>query len=122
VGGEKRGSGEGSAASGVHRGLQQPSVSKLVFDYVAGWKKTLEDGTEVVVSGALALFSNASDGKWLHRPNTILVDSTQLESGEAMWDEFRRAAAVEIEEFEAEYRERYPGSRCGRAHRGRPAV
>jgi len=84
------------------------SVSKLVFDYIAGWKKTLEDKTEVVVSGALPLFSNAADGKWLHRPNTILVDSEQLESGEAMSDEFRRAAAVEIEEFKAEYRERYP--------------
>ena len=41
-------------------------------------------------------------------PNTILVDSQQLESGEGMSEDFRRAAAVEIEEFKAEYRERYP--------------
>ena len=84
------------------------SVSKLVFDYIAGWEKDLGDGRKVPVPGALSLFSNVSDGKWSARPNTILVDSGQLESGEAMSDDFRRAAAVEIEEFRAEYRERYP--------------
>jgi type III restriction enzyme len=38
-----------------------------------------------------------------------LVDSKQLESGEAMSDEFKKLAAREIEEFKAEYRQRYPG-------------
>ena len=84
------------------------SVSKLVFDYIAGWEKDLGDGRKVAVSGALPLFSNAVDGRWSARPNTILVDSQQLESGEGMSEDFRRAAAVEIEEFRAEYRERYP--------------
>jgi type III restriction enzyme len=84
------------------------SVSKVVFDHIAGWEKDLGDGTKVAVSGALKLFSNAADGKWSTRPNTILVDSTQLESEEAMSEDFRRAAATEIEEFKAEYRERYP--------------
>ncbi|HEX4136333.1 MAG TPA: DEAD/DEAH box helicase family protein [Bryobacteraceae bacterium] len=84
------------------------SVSKMVFDYIAGWEKDMGEGHKVAVSGALPLFSNAHDGKWTTRPNTILVDSVQLESGEAMSDDFRRAAAVEIEEFKAEYRERYP--------------
>ena len=84
------------------------SVSKMVFDYIAGWEKDMGEGHKVAVSGALPLFSNARDGKWTTRPNTILVDSVQLESGEAMSDDFRRAAAVEIEEFKAEYRERYP--------------
>jgi len=37
------------------------------------------------------------------------VDSEQLESGEAMSAEFKKIAAQEIEEFKAEYRERYPG-------------
>ena len=49
-------------------------------------------------------------GGWLHRPNTILVDSQQLESGEAMSDEFKKIAAREIEEFKAEYRVRFPGA------------
>ncbi len=46
---------------------------------------------------------------WLHRPNTILIDSQQLESGEAMSAEFKKIAAREIEEFKAEYRVRFPG-------------
>ena len=85
------------------------SVSKLVFDYVAGWTRVLSDGTEVAVPGALALFSNEENGGWSSRPRSILVDSEQLESGEAMSDEFKRMAATEIEEFKAEYRQRFPG-------------
>jgi type III restriction enzyme len=85
------------------------NVSKLVFDYVAGWEKTLPDGSMVAVPGHLPLFSNESDGGWSARPNTILVDSRQLESGEAMSDEFKRIAAREIEEFKDEYRRRFPG-------------
>ena len=85
------------------------SVSKMVFDYLAGWTKTLPDGREVVVPGQLPLFSNEEQGAWSSRPKSILVDSRQLESGEAMSDEFKKMAAVEIEEFKAEYRTRFPG-------------
>ena len=85
------------------------NVSKMVFDYVAGWTKTLADGTEAVVPGQLPLFSNEEGGRWSARPNTILVDSEQLESGDAMSPEFKKIAAVEIEEFKAEYRARFPG-------------
>ncbi len=85
------------------------NVSKLVFDYVAGWEKTLRDGSTRVVPGKLALFSNEADGEWSARPNTILIDSQQLESGEAMSDEFKRIAAREVAEFKAEYRARFPG-------------
>jgi type III restriction enzyme len=85
------------------------SVSKLVFDYIAGWEKELPDGSKIVVPGALPIFSNEQAGGWTARPNTILVDSQQLESGEAMSAEFKQFAAVEIEEFKAEYRARFPG-------------
>ncbi|OFW12609.1 MAG: restriction endonuclease subunit R, partial [Acidobacteria bacterium RIFCSPLOWO2_02_FULL_67_21] len=85
------------------------NVSKLVFDYVSGWTKTLGDGSEIVVPGALALFNNEADGRWSARSNTILVDSEQLESGEGMAPEFKKIAAVEIEEFKADYRQRFPG-------------
>ena len=77
------------------------NVSKLVFDYVSGWTKTLSDGSAVVVPGALSLFNNQNGGRWSDRPNTILVDSEQLESGEGMTPEFKKIAAVEIEEFKA---------------------
>ncbi|MGI9119294.1 MAG: DNA methyltransferase [Acidimicrobiales bacterium] len=79
------------------------NVSKLVFDYVAGWAKALADGGSVVVPGKLALFSNEEAGRWSSRPKTVLVDSTQLESGDAMSAEFKAAAAVEIEEFKHEH-------------------
>lgn len=85
------------------------NVSKLVFDYIAGWEKPVGDRA-VVQAGALPIFRNDDGrGDWLHRPNTILVDSEQLESGEAMSDDFKKIAAREIEEFKAEYRARFPG-------------
>jgi type III restriction enzyme len=85
------------------------NVSKLVYDYVAGWEKPLQDGSAVPVPGALPIFSNVEDDRWRSRPNTILIDSEQLESGEAMSAEFKKIAAVEIEEFKADYRRRFPG-------------
>ncbi len=85
------------------------NVSKLVFDYIAGWEKKIGDRT-IVQAGALPIFHNDDgQGGWLHRPSTILVDSEQLESGEGMSDEFKKIAAREIDEFKAEYRARFPG-------------
>lgn len=84
------------------------NVSKLVYDYVAGWEKDIK-GRTVVQAGALEIFRNDDgNGGWLPRPNTILIDSEQLESGEAMSAEFKQFAAVEIEEFKNEYRLRFP--------------
>ena len=85
------------------------SVSKLVYNYIAGWDKTLSNGSTVIVPGQLPIFNNESGGTWSHRPNTILVDSEQLESGEGMSPEFKQIASREIEEFKAEYRARFPG-------------
>jgi type III restriction enzyme len=85
------------------------NVSKLVFDYVAGWERTLHDGSTVLVPGQLALFNNVEDARWKARPLTILIDSEQLESGEGMSPEFKQIAAREIDEFKAEYRARFPG-------------
>jgi type III restriction enzyme len=87
------------------------SVSKLVFDWIAGWHRPVgEDGQTVAVKGALKLFSNVDgDGNWISIPNTILVDSAQLESGEAMSADFKKAAGAEIQRFKDEFRERFPG-------------
>jgi len=85
------------------------NVSKMVYDYIAGWEKQLSEEEAIVVPGKLPLFSNEEKGRWSSRPNTILVDSQQLESGEAMSDDFKRIAAAEIEEFKSEYRLRFPG-------------
>jgi type III restriction enzyme len=100
------------------RGLTSPvfivvcnntNVSKMVFDHVAGWNKTLKNGEKVSVPGKLPLFSNIESGRWMPRPNTILIDSQQLESGEGMSADFKKIAAIEIEEFKQEYRLRFPG-------------
>jgi type III restriction enzyme len=88
------------------------NVSKTVFDYIAGYETEHRhpDGEPVVAGGdALDLFSNVKDQRWLHQPNTILVDSRQLETGESMSDDFKKLAAHQIEDFKAEYRKRFPG-------------
>ena len=85
------------------------NVSKLVFDFVAGWEKRIGEKT-FVQAGQLPIFRNDDgNGAWLHRPNTILVDSWQLESGEVMSDDFKKIAAREIDEFKADCRARFPG-------------
>ncbi|SMH58076.1 type III restriction enzyme [Picosynechococcus sp. OG1] len=88
------------------------SVSKMVYDWIVGWDtgKRLPNDDPVLAPGKLPLFSNVENGRWLARPNTILVDSEQLESGEAMTTEFKQIASAEIDDFKEEYRRRYPGS------------
>lgn len=88
------------------------NVSKLVYDYISGWDtgKLYPDGRPVLAPGKLLLFSNEKDGNWSARPYSILIDSEQLESGEAMSPDFKKIAAKELDEFKAEYRDRYPGS------------
>ena len=69
------------------------NVSKLIFDFIAGWEKPIGEET-IVQAGQLPIFRNDDgQGSWLHRPNTVLVDSQQLESGESMSDAFKKIAA-----------------------------
>ena len=85
------------------------NVSKLVFNFIAGWERPIGKQT-IAQAGQLPIFRNDDgNGAWLHRPNTILVDSQQLESGESMSDDFKKIAAREIEEFKVDYRARFPG-------------
>lgn len=86
------------------------AVSKLVFDWISGWKKTFDDGTELLVPGELDLLSNVDDGSWAARQRTILVDTVQLESGEPLGRDFKQDAAHEIEVFKHEFRLRNPGA------------
>ncbi len=98
-------------AAGVHRRLQQHQrlQAGLRLDRRLG-----ADGRRgrrrqaVVAPGNLKLFSNVAFGQWTDRPNTILIDSAQLESGEQLSAEFKKVVAREIEEFKAEYRQRFP--------------
>jgi type III restriction enzyme len=79
-------------------------VSKLVYDWIAGTQTPVKHGPTVGRPGRLDLFSNIENGKTLARPRTILVDSKQLESGEALSKDFKDAAAGEIEAFKDAYR------------------
>jgi type III restriction enzyme len=78
------------------------TVSKMVFDWIAGYAQTDADGNATIRNGSLKLFSNARDGTWIDRPNSLLIDSAQLESGEAMDATFKQVAANEIAEFKEE--------------------
>ncbi len=74
------------------------ATSKLVYDYISGFHRKNEAGSSQLEHGRLALFRNFDDyNNPLPRPNTLLIDSEQLESGEALDDNFRKMAADEIE-------------------------
>lgn len=85
------------------------NVSKMVFDYISGWEKEIE-GQTFVQAGKLEVFRNDDGrGSWNKTPFSILVDSAQLESGDALSDEFRKVASKEIDEFKQEYSNRLGG-------------
>ena len=93
--------------------------SKAVYDYIAGYQSpapadtagTADTAAEGMAArsnlGALPLFSNyAQDGTPLARPRTLLIDSEQLEAGDALDEQFRHFASAEIEQFRREIMER----------------
>ena len=83
------------------------ATSKLVYDYVSGFHRENEDGSTELENGRLKLFRNFDDyGNPLARPNTLLIDSEQLESGEALDTNFRDMASDEIERYRREIVER----------------
>ncbi len=83
------------------------ATSKLVYDYISGFERKTDGGERLVHNGRLALFRNFDEhGEPLARPRTLLIDSRQLESGEALDKNFRTAAADEIARFRREVIER----------------
>ena len=94
---------------------QNTAISKLVYDFISGFQRKNEDGTSQLEHGRLALFRNfdVTTGNPLPRPNTLLIDSEQLEAGDALDDNFRSMAADEIERFRREIRERSGSAGAG---------
>jgi type III restriction enzyme len=83
------------------------STSKLVYDYSSGFHRKNEDGTSQLENGRLELLRNFDEhGNPPGRPRTLLIDSEQLESGEALDDNFLTMAGDEIERFRREIVER----------------
>ena len=83
------------------------SASKLVYDYVSGFHRENDDGSTTLENGRLPLFRNYDEhGNSLGLPRTLLIDSEQLESGDALDKKFRDMASNEIERFRREIVER----------------
>ena len=83
------------------------STSKLVYDFISGFHR--DSGEEGISynAGRLALFRNYDDyGARLPRSRTLLIDSEQLESGDALDTNFREMAAEEIDRFRRELAQR----------------
>ncbi|WCL50751.1 BPTD_3080 family restriction endonuclease [Leptospira sp. GIMC2001] len=93
---------------------QNTSISKLVYDYVSGFRYKTTSGLENFQNGKLKLFRNFDDsGNPFPRPNTILIDSEALESGESIDKNFREYASDEIERFRRELVERSGNAQAG---------
>ncbi len=83
------------------------SASKLVYDFISGFNRENSDGSTTLENGRLELFRNFDEhGNQLARPRTLLIDSEQLESGDALDDNFRSMASDEIDRFRREIIER----------------
>ncbi len=83
------------------------STSKLVYDYISGFHRESDDGSTSFQNGRFELFRNFDEyGNQYPRPRTLLIDSEQLESGDALDKNFRKMAADEIERFRREIIER----------------
>jgi type III restriction enzyme len=87
------------------------STSKLVYDFISGFRR---EGDGKFEQGRLALFRNYDEyGERLPRPRTLLIDSEQLESGEALDKEFRSMAADAIERFRRDLVQRSGNAQAG---------
>ncbi|MBX3707134.1 MAG: DEAD/DEAH box helicase family protein [Pseudomonadales bacterium] len=83
------------------------STSKLVYDFISGFYRENDDGTTTLENGRLPLFRNFDEhGNQIARPRTLLIDSEQLESGDALDKNFRDMASDEIDRFRREIVER----------------
>lgn len=79
------------------------ATSKLIYDYVAGFYREQEDGSSILQQGRLPLFRNFDEHEQRYpRPRTLLIDSEQLESGDALDKTFREIASDQIEQFRRE--------------------
>ena len=94
---------------------QNTTISKLVYDYISGFSYTDNEGDKRFEQGRLKLFQNfdPATGNPYPKPYTLLIDSEQLEAGDALDDNFRAMAADEIERFRREIVERKGDARAG---------
>jgi len=76
------------------------ATSKLLYDYLSGYRRPGADGSPGPWRGGLGLLRNYDEaGTRRPRPRTLLIDSEQIESGDALDKTFREAAKDQIQRF-----------------------
>ncbi len=85
------------------------AVSELVYRWIAGFERETPSGKIKIEEGNLKIFRNEDGTRFFDKPNTLIIDSHQLESGEKIDDNFKKIFAAEIKDFHKEYKKRFPG-------------
>lgn len=85
------------------------TVSKLVYRWIAGYEREMASKKIKLEKGNLEIFRNEDGVNFLDRPNTLLIDSMQIESGGEIDDDFKEIFSKEIADFHKEYRRRFQG-------------
>lgn len=85
------------------------AVSKLVYQWIAGFERETPSGKIKIEEGNLKIFRNEDGVRFYDKPNTLIIDSHQLESGEKIDDNFKKIFSAEIKDFHKEYKKRFPG-------------
>jgi type III restriction enzyme len=85
------------------------TVSELIYRWIAGYEHHTASGQIRIEPGNLDIFRNEDGVQFYDRPNTLLIDSAKLESGDEIDDEFKKVFAKEIADFHKDYRKRFPG-------------
>jgi len=80
------------------------TTSQIIHDWIAGYEiPETDDQAAIIKPGQLPLFSNYDDhNQRLAKPNTLLIDSAQIDSGEGLDTAFRDALGPEVEQFRRE--------------------
>jgi len=85
------------------------AVSELVYRWVAGYERKTPSGKMIIERGNLEIFRNEDGVRFFDKPNTLIIDSRQIESGEKIDDNFKKIFAAEIDDFRKDYKKRFPG-------------
>lgn len=85
------------------------AVSELVYRWIAGYERETASGKTKIEKGNLDIFRNEDGFRFHDHPNTLIIDSAQIESGGKINDEFKRIFTKEIEDFHRDYRKSFPG-------------
>jgi type III restriction enzyme len=85
-------------------------VSKEVYKHIAGYERTLPDGSAVIAPGCYEEFSNFDPvtRQPRSRPPTLLIDSAALDEATVIDEAFKTIFAPEIAAFKRAYRLTHP--------------